>query len=80
VLPGLVVFGLGLPLVGVSNQVADAPDAGAGAASGIVATAFHVGGALGLAVISTAATSRVGAFSAPRVKPDAALVAEATAG
>jgi predicted MFS family arabinose efflux permease len=62
ILPGLVVFGLGLPLVGVSNQiaaVADVPHADAGAASGIVTTAFQVGGALGLAIISTAATSRV---------------------
>jgi len=62
ILPGLVVFGLGLPLVGVSNQiaaVAEVPHADAGAASGIVTTAFQVGGALGLAIISTAATSRV---------------------
>jgi EmrB/QacA subfamily drug resistance transporter len=62
VLPGLVVFGLGLPLVGVSNQiaaVAEVPHEDAGAASGIVTTAFQVGGALGLALVSTAATSRV---------------------
>src|SRR4051794_22483863 len=62
ILPGLVVFGLGLPLVGVSNQiaaVAEVPHSDAGAASGIVTTAFQVGGALGLAIISTAATSRV---------------------
>jgi EmrB/QacA subfamily drug resistance transporter len=117
VLPGLVVFGLGLPLVGVSNQiaaVAEVPHEDAGAASGIVTTAFQVGGALGLALVSTVATSRVsdavaggasqtdalaagfergllvaaglaglnllvGAFSAPRVRPDAELVAEAAA-
>src|SRR3954467_3039182 len=62
ILPGLIVFGLGLPLVGVSNQiaaVAEVPHSDAGAASGIVTTAFQVGGALGLAIISTAATSRV---------------------
>jgi EmrB/QacA subfamily drug resistance transporter len=118
VLPGLVVFGLGLPLVGVSNQiaaVAEVPHEDAGAASGIVTTAFQVGGALGLALVSTAATSRVsdvlasgaaqpealaagfergmliaaglavlnllvGAVRAPRIKPDAALVAGAVAG
>ncbi len=118
VLPGLVVFGLGLPLVGVSNQiaaVAEVPHEDAGAASGIVTTAFQVGGALGLALVSTAATARVsdvlaggaaqsdalaagfergmliaaglallnllvGAVRAPRIKPDAALVAEAVAG
>jgi EmrB/QacA subfamily drug resistance transporter len=118
ILPGLVVFGLGLPLVGVANQiaaVAEVPHSDAGAASGIVTTAFQVGGAIGLALVSTAATSRVGdalaagatqpqaladgfergivvaagiavlnllvgAVRAPRIKPDAALVAEATAG
>ena len=117
-LPGLIVFGLGLPLVGVANQiaaVAEVPHEDAGAASGIVTTAFQVGGALGLALISTAATSRigdllaggaaqtdalaagfergmliaaglalvnllVGAVRAPRIKPDAAIVAEAVAG
>jgi EmrB/QacA subfamily drug resistance transporter len=63
ILPGIVVFGLGLPLVGVSNQiaaVAEVPHSDAGAASGIVTTAFQVGGAIGLAVISTAATTRAG--------------------
>ena len=117
-LPGMVVFGLGLPLVGVSNQiaaVAEVPHADAGAASGIVTTAFQVGGALGLALVSTAATTRVnhaltaglsqhdalaagfqrgmlvaaglavinlvvGVVRAPRIRPDAAMVAEATAG
>ena len=63
ILPGLVVFGLGLPLVGVANQiaaVAEVPHEDAGAASGIVTTAFQVGGAIGLALVSTAATTRVG--------------------
>jgi EmrB/QacA subfamily drug resistance transporter len=62
ILPGLIVFGLGLPLVGVSNQiaaVAEVPHEDAGAASGIVTTAFQVGGAVGLALVSTASTSRV---------------------
>lgn len=116
-LPGLIVFGLGLPLVGVANQiaaVAEVPHEDAGAASGVITAAFQVGGALGLALISSAATTRtgdalvagaaqadalaagferglliaaglavanlvVGAVRAPRIKPDAALVAEATA-
>src|SRR3954453_15842259 len=63
ILPGLLVFGLGLPLVGVANQiaaVAEVPHEDAGAASGIVSTAFQVGGAIGLALVSTGATSRVG--------------------
>lgn len=118
ILPGMVVFGLGMLMVGVSNQIAaiaEVPHADAGAASGIVTAAFQVGGAIGLALISTAATSRttdelaagaaqpealaagferglliaaaivvvnlvVGAVRAPRIKPDPALVAEATAG
>ena len=45
------MFGLGLPLVGVANQiaaVAEVPHEDAGAASGIVTTAFQVGGAIGL--------------------------------
>jgi EmrB/QacA subfamily drug resistance transporter len=116
-LAGLIVFGLGLPLVGVANQiaaVAEVPHQDAGAASGVITTAFQVGGALGLALISTLATTRtgdvlatgaaqadalaagfergmliagglaianllIGAARAPRIKPDAALVAEAAA-
>jgi EmrB/QacA subfamily drug resistance transporter len=116
-LPGLVIFGLGLPLVGVSNQiaaVAEVQHEHAGAASGIVTSAFQIGGAVGLALVSTAASSRVsdalaagaaqpdalaagfqrgmlvaaglavanlliGAIRAPRITPDAALVAEAAA-
>jgi EmrB/QacA subfamily drug resistance transporter len=118
ILPGFVVFGLGLPLVGVANQIAaiaEVPHEDAGAASGVITAAFQVGGALGLALVSTASTSRVGdvlatgasqpealasgfergmlvaagiavvnllvgAVRAPRIKPDAALVAEAVAG
>ena len=117
ILPGLVIFALGLPLVGVSNQiaaVAEVPHEHAGAASGIVTSAFQIGGAVGLALVSSAATSRVnealaagaaqpdalaagfqrgmlivaglavanlliGAIRAPRITPDAALVAEAAA-
>ena len=62
-LPGLIVFGLGLPLVGVANQiaaVAEVPHHDAGAASGVITAAFQIGGALGLALISTAATTRAG--------------------
>jgi EmrB/QacA subfamily drug resistance transporter len=117
VLPGLVIFGLGLPLVGISNQIAAVAEVShedAGAASGIVTTAFQIGGAIGLALVSTASTSRVtdalahgatqpdalasgfqrgmlvaaaiavanllvAAVRAPRITPDAALVAQATA-
>lgn len=74
-LPGLVVFGLGLPLVAVSNQiaaVAEVPHEHAGAASGIVTSAFQIGGAIGLALVSTAATARVsGALASGAAQPDA---------
>ena len=69
------MFGLGLPLVGVANQiaaVAEVPHEDAGAASGIVTTAFQVGGAIGLALVSTAATSRVSdAVAAGVAQPEA---------
>ena len=75
VLPGLVIFGLGLPLVGVSNQiaaVAEVPHEHAGAASGIVTSAFQIGGAIGLALVSTAATARVtDALASGAAQPDA---------
>ncbi len=74
-LPGFVVFGLGLPLVGVSNQiaaVAEVPHEQAGAASGIVTSAFQIGGAAGLALVTSAATSRVSeAVAAGAAQPDA---------
>ena len=118
ILPGLVVFGLGLPLVGVANQiaaVAEVPHEDAGAASGIVTPRSRSAGRSGSRSSpprprrASATRSRrarrsrrrsprassagcssppgspslnllVGAVRAPRIKPDAALVAEATAG
>jgi hypothetical protein len=61
-LPGFIVFGAAIPLIGVANQitaVSGVPHAQAGAASGIVNAAFQVGGALGLATVTTLANSRV---------------------
>ena len=52
----------GLSLVGVSNQISavlEVPHADAGAASGVINAAFQIGGAFGLAVITTLANSRV---------------------
>jgi EmrB/QacA subfamily drug resistance transporter len=60
-LPGFVIFGLAIPFVGVANQisaVAAIPQDKAGAASGAVSASFQVGGALGLAVVTSLANSR----------------------
>ena len=61
ILPGLLLFGVGIMGVGVANQitaVADVRHEEAGAASGVVSAAYQVGGALGLAIITTLSTSR----------------------
>jgi predicted MFS family arabinose efflux permease len=72
-LPGLVLFGAGLVSVGVASQIAAVAEVShdeSGAASAIINTAYQVGGALGLAVITTLADSHVkalthGGLSAP---------------
>jgi EmrB/QacA subfamily drug resistance transporter len=61
ILPGMLLFGVGLMGVAVANQitaVADVRHEEAGAASGLVTAAYQVGGALGLAIITTLSTSR----------------------
>lgn len=61
-LPGLLVYGVGILGVGVPAQIsaiAEVTGRDAGAASGIVTAGYQVGGALGLAVITTIANSRV---------------------
>lgn len=74
-LPGLLLFGFGITGVGVSNQIAAIADVRhheAGAASGLVTAAFQVGGALGLAIVTTMATSRSGdALAAGATQSDA---------
>lgn len=55
-LPGLILFGLSIVGIGVSAQVAAVAEVGhdnAGAASGVVTAGGQVGGALGLAIVST---------------------------
>ena len=67
VLPGLLVFGVGLGAGTVAGQIAalsGVSERHAGVASGISTAAFQIGGALGVAVLSSAAvwrTSRVAA-------------------
>jgi EmrB/QacA subfamily drug resistance transporter len=61
-LPAFVVYGAAIPFIGVPNQISavgSVPHDLAGAASGAVTAAFQVGGALGLAVVTTLANARV---------------------
>jgi EmrB/QacA subfamily drug resistance transporter len=65
ILPGIVLFGMGIIAVGTPAQIAAVADVRhdeAGAASGVVNAGYQVGGALGLAVITTLATSHVEAL------------------
>ena len=58
---GLLVFGAGLGAAFVGAQIAavsGAPDADSGVAAGIADTSFAVGGALGVALLSTLADTR----------------------
>jgi EmrB/QacA subfamily drug resistance transporter len=60
-LPGLVVFGVGIIALGVPAQIAAVADVSnheAGAASGVVSAFYQVGGALGLAVVTTLSLAR----------------------
>jgi EmrB/QacA subfamily drug resistance transporter len=55
-LPGLIIFGFGIIGVGVPGQisaVSEVRPAEAGAASGVVNAMYQVGGALGLAIVTT---------------------------
>ncbi|MGW4464486.1 MFS transporter [Micromonospora sp. NPDC004704] len=60
-LPGFVLFGLGILGVGVPAQIAAVADVAhheAGAASGVVTAVYQVGGALGLAIVTTLSITR----------------------
>ncbi|MET7282200.1 DHA2 family efflux MFS transporter permease subunit [Kribbella sp. NPDC005582] len=59
-LPGLILFGFGILGVGVPGQitaVSEVRPAEAGAASGVVNAMYQVGGALGLAIVTTLSVS-----------------------
>ncbi|CAG7608161.1 MFS transporter [Actinacidiphila bryophytorum] len=61
ILPGMILFGLGIIAVSVPAQIAavvDVTHADAGAASGVFTAFQQVGGAVGLAVVTTLSTSR----------------------
>jgi predicted MFS family arabinose efflux permease len=61
-LPGFVVFGAGIIAIGVPTQVAAVADTHhdtAGVSSGVIGSAYQIGSALGLAVITTVTTSSV---------------------
>lgn len=65
-LPGFVLFGIGVIAVAVPNQIAAIAEVrhdDAGAASGVVSAAYQVGGALGLAIITTIANSHTTALA-----------------
>jgi hypothetical protein len=60
-----VLFGAGLVSVGVTAQIAAIAEVGhdeSGAASAIINTAFQVGGALGLAIITTLTDTHIKAL------------------
>ncbi len=62
ILPGLVLFGVGIIGTGVSAQIValmDIEHHHAGSASGVINAFYQVGGALGLAVVATLSASRV---------------------
>jgi EmrB/QacA subfamily drug resistance transporter len=77
-LPGLVLFGAGITSLAVPAQIAAVVDVSheeAGAASGVVTAFNQVGGALGLAIVSTLSTSKANAEAAAGSSPTDALVA-----
>lgn len=61
-MPGFILFGIGVIGVGVAGQiaaVAEVPTRHAGAASGVINAGYQIGGALGLAFITSLSSSRV---------------------
>ncbi|BFU41817.1 MFS transporter [Krasilnikovia sp. MM14-A1004] len=76
-LPGLILFGIGIIATGTPAMIAAVAGVRAdeaGAASGVVNAGYQVGGAVGLAVITTLATSHVEGLLAGGTNPQDALV------
>nr|BFE67170.1 DHA2 family efflux MFS transporter permease subunit [Actinoplanes digitatis] len=77
IMPGLILFGIGIIATGTPASIAAVADVDhdqAGAASGVVNAGYQVGGVLGLAVITTVATSHVEGLLATGTVPQDALV------
>jgi EmrB/QacA subfamily drug resistance transporter len=77
ILPGLILFGIGIIATGTPatiGAVAEVKHEEAGAAAGVVNSGYQVGGALGLALITTIATSHVEDLVAGGTDPGSALV------
>ncbi|MFI0721827.1 MFS transporter [Streptomyces sp. NPDC021224] len=78
IMPGTVLFGLGFIAVAVPSQIAAVAEVrhdDAGAASGVFTAFQQVGGAIGLAVVTTLANSRTAHELATGASQSAALVA-----
>ncbi|RQS34632.1 MFS transporter [Burkholderia sp. Bp8992] len=76
VLPGMTLLGIGAGIAFnpvLLAAMSDVDPADSGLASGIVNTAFMMGGALGLAVLASLATARTDALAAAQAAPLAAL-------
>jgi EmrB/QacA subfamily drug resistance transporter len=76
VLPAMILLGLGAGIAFNPMLLAAMSDVGpdeSGLASGVVNTAFMMGGALGLAILASVAASRTGSLLAAGTKPLAAL-------
>jgi predicted MFS family arabinose efflux permease len=74
---GLLIFGAGLGAAFVASQIAalsDVAERESGLAAGLVDSSFNIGGALGLAILSTVAVARTDAV-AGGAGPDAGLQA-----
>ncbi len=76
-LPGLLLFGAGITGLGVPAQIlaiADVHHDEAGAAAGLLNSGYQIGGALGLAVITTVSTAKATAALAQGATVSDALV------
>jgi EmrB/QacA subfamily drug resistance transporter len=77
VMPGIILFGVGIIGVGVPGQitaVADFTPEAAGTASGVVSAFYQIGGAIGLAVVTALSNARVTSVLRQGATPRVALL------